>query len=166
MRDRSPPFALAAAIVLLDRITKLWIQATVSLYDAHPVIPGFFDIVHTENRGMAFGLFSDGESSLRSVLLVGVALVVLVFVSAMLWRLPSQPVHGRRLTGVALALVLGGAVGNVYDRLFRGSVTDFLDIYVGEVHWPAFNVADSAITIGAGLLALSLFADKGRVKEG
>jgi len=166
MRAPIPAFALAAAIIVLDRLTKLWVQTEVSLYESHTVVPGLFDIVHAENRGMAFGLFSDGESGFRSVLLVGVALAVLVVVSVMLWRLPARPGGGRRLTGTALALVLGGAVGNLYDRAFRGSVTDFLDVYVGDWHWPAFNVADSAITIGAILLALSVVVDKDHGGEG
>ena len=165
MRERIPAFALAAVIIVLDRWTKLWIEAEVSLYDSHTVIPGFFDIVHTENRGMAFGLFSDGESAIRRLLLVGVALVVLLVVVAMLWKLPSEAGRTSRLTGSALALVLGGAIGNLYDRAIRGSVTDFLDVYLGDWHWPAFNVADSAITIGAILLAMSLLLDKNRGEE-
>jgi len=165
MHQRIPAFALVAVIIVLDRLTKLWIQAEVSLYDSRTVIPGFFDIVHAENRGMAFGLFSDGESAIRRLLLVGVALVVLLAVAAMLWKLPSQTGRTSRLTGSALVLVLGGAIGNLYDRAFRGSVTDFLDVYVGDWHWPAFNVADSAITIGAALLALSLLLHKNRGEE-
>jgi len=156
MRHRAWLFALVAGIVVLDRVTKLWIQASVSLHEVHTVIPGFFDIVHAENRGMAFGLFNDGESSLRRLLLVAVALVVLVVVARILWRMPADDAAGHRFTGLSLALLLGGAVGNFYDRLFHGSVTDFLDFYVGGYHWPSFNVADSAITVGAVLLALSL----------
>lgn len=156
MDARYRAFALSAVIVVLDRVTKLWIQATVDLYDAINVIPGFFDIVHTENKGMAFGLFSDGESTFRTVLLVGVASVVLVFVGVTLWRQPRELPASQRFSRFALALIFGGAVGNLYDRLFRGSVTDFLDVYIGSHHWPAFNVADSAITVGALLLALDL----------
>jgi len=165
MRKRLPAFALAAAVIILDRLSKLWIQSEVSLYETRTVIPGLFDIVHTENRGMAFGLFSGGESTLRSVLLVGVALVVLVVVVVMLWRMPSQAGGGSRLMSGALALVLGGAMGNLYDRAFRGSVTDFLDVYWGTWHWPAFNVADSAISVGAILLMLTLVTEKERAKE-
>ena len=157
MDPRYRAFALSTAIVVLDRITKLWIQAEIGVYDTIKVIPGFFDIVHTENKGMAFGLFSDGESSVRTVLLVGVAAVVLVFVGVTLWRQPRELPANQRFTRLALALILGGAFGNLYDRLFRGSVTDFLDVYIGSYHWPAFNVADSAITIGALLLAFDLF---------
>ncbi|MCP5115385.1 MAG: signal peptidase II [bacterium] len=164
MDPRYRAFALALVIVVLDRITKLWIQAKVSLYDVHNVIPGLFDIVHTENKGMAFGLFSEGESTLRTVLLVGVASVVLVFVVISIWRTPRELPPGQRYIRLSLGLILGGAVGNLYDRIVRGSVTDFLDIYVGEHHWPAFNVADSAITIGAVLLALDLLLP-GRARE-
>ncbi|MCP5119587.1 MAG: signal peptidase II [bacterium] len=157
MDPRYRAFALAAVIVLLDRVTKLWIQAKVDLHNSYKVIPGFFDIVHTENKGMAFGLFNEGESTLRTVLLVGVAAVVLVFVIVSLWRQPKELPADQRFTRLALTLILGGAIGNLWDRLFRGSVTDFLDVYISGYHWPAFNVSDSAITVGALLLAFDLF---------
>lgn len=165
MRQRVALFALAAGIVVLDRVTKLWIQASVSLHETHTVIPGVFDIVHTENRGMAFGLFNDGDSFLRRFLLVAVALVVLLVVARILWRLPASDVRDHRFTQLSLALILGGAVGNFYDRLLRGSVTDFLDFYVGDYHWPSFNVADSAITVGAALLALDLLTGRRRQED-
>lgn len=149
-------FALAGGVVLIDRLTKTWLEASVAYGDTHSVIPGFFDIIHTRNRGMAFGLFADGGGVWRTVLLVGVAVAVLVLVAGFLWRLPRELPAGQRSTRVALALILGGALGNVYDRIVQGSVTDFLDFYIGGYHWPAFNAADSAITIGAALLALDM----------
>ena len=160
MDCRITSFALAGAVVLLDRLTKIWIQTSVSLGDQIPVIQDFFDIIHTENRGMAFGLFSGSTSPWRPVLLVGVAFVVLLFVTGMIWKLPRELSQGQRFTYVALGLILGGAIGNLYDRAIVGSVTDFLDVYVGQYHWPAFNVADSGITIGAILLGIDLLWPK------
>lgn len=148
--------ALAAGIVGLDRVTKLWIEANVELYGVVPVLPGLFDIVHTQNRGIAFGLFAEGGGAWRTTLLTAVAFVVLSGVAALIWRLPREYPARPRWPAVSLGLILGGAAGNLYDRVVRGSVTDFLDVYVGEHHWPAFNVADSAITVGAVLLALGM----------
>lgn len=156
MNHRSLAYGLAGGIVLLDRITKIWIQRSLTLTDRIPVIPGLFDIVHTENRGMAFGLLNEGASAGRTFLLVGVACAVLLVVGYLIWRLPKELPPHQRFTPAALGLILGGAVGNVYDRAVQGSVTDFLDVYVSRYHWPAFNVADSAITIGAILVALEL----------
>ena len=156
MDRRTLPFTLAGVVVLLDRITKIWIESRVSFQETIPVIPGFFQIIHTRNRGMAFGLFSEGSSGFRTVLLVGVALVVLLLVAGLIWKLPRRAPAHEKFTAAALGLILGGAVGNLYDRVLRGSVTDFLDVHAGDLHWPAFNVADSAITIGAVLVALDL----------
>ena len=156
MSRRTLSLTLAAVVLLGDRVTKVWIESHLSFSDTIPVIPGVFNIVHTQNRGMAFGLFSDGASASRNLLLAAVALVVLLFVAGLIWRLPPQAPRGQRFTPTALGLILGGALGNLYDRLLKGSVTDFLDLHAGSLHWPAFNIADSAITIGAVLLALEL----------
>ena len=154
MHSRLVSFGLSAAVVVLDRISKLWVEATISPYETIPVIPGFFDLIYTRNRGIAFGLFADAEGQLRPVLLIGVALAVLCAVAVLIWRLPRRPDPRHRWLPAALGLILGGAAGNLYDRIVYGSVTDFLDVYVGDWHWPAFNVADSAITTGALLLVL------------
>ena len=148
--------ALAGGIVGLDRLTKLWIEANVEIYGTVPVLPGLFDIVHTQNRGIAFGLFAEGGGAWRRTLLTAVAFLVLSGVAALIWRLPRDYAARPVWSAASLGLILGGAVGNLYDRVVRGSVTDFLDVYVGEHHWPAFNVADSAITVGAALLALGM----------
>lgn len=160
MDRRIISFALAAGVILLDRLTKIWIQTSLPLGETIPVIPDFFDIVHVENRGMAFGLFSGGDGAWRPVLLVGLASVVLLFVAGMIWRLPEELRKGQRFAYLSLGLILGGAAGNLYDRAVARSVTDFLDVYVGPYHWPAFNVADSAITVGAILLGIDLFWPK------
>jgi signal peptidase II len=150
-------FAIAAVVFFLDRVTKVWIEQTVSLWDSYHVIPGFFDIVHTKNKGAAFGMFSEGDSQLRTFLLIGVSVAVLIFVAYVLLRPGSGGFAETRVTIVGLALVLGGALGNIYDRAVHGQVTDFLEFYTGSWRFAAFNIADSAITVGAGLLILDMW---------
>jgi signal peptidase II len=154
MDRRLVSFGIASGVVILDRLTKMWIDASVSIWDTYVVIPHFFNIVHTQNRGAAFGLFADSSSEWRGFLLMGVSLAVLALVAVLLWQFPQQAAKSQWVSRLGLALVLGGAIGNLYDRAVYGSVTDFLEFYIGRYHWPAFNVADSAITIGAALLAL------------
>ncbi|HEV8267537.1 MAG TPA: signal peptidase II, partial [Thermoanaerobaculia bacterium] len=117
------------------------------------VIPGFFDLTHVKNPGAAFSLFSQMESPFRGILLNSVAIGV--FLAVLVYSLKT-PVDATRLQ-VGLSLVLGGAVGNLVDRFRFGSVTDFLEVYVGPHHWPTFNVADSAITVGVLLLAWDIW---------
>lgn len=143
-------YGLAGAVFAIDRVTKGIIEARVGAFDTHVVIPGFFDIVHSQNSGAAFGLFAESSSEWRTVLLIGFSCVALVALTVMLWRTPRLD----RMTATALALILGGAMGNVFDRVRWGTVTDFLLFYIGQYQWPAFNAADSAIVIGSGLLLL------------
>lgn len=119
-----------------------------------PVIPGWLRIIHTENPGAAFGMLADGNPWLRSGILVGVSGLVLVFVAKALWSAKAS--FTGALTRTALALIFGGALGNLYDRVVYGTVTDFIEVYRGGWSFPAFNVADSAITIGAILLMIDL----------
>jgi signal peptidase II len=160
MSSRLVVYGIAAAIFLLDRLTKAIIQAQVAKEDIYVVIPGLFNIVRVENRGAAFGLFRDIDNEWRAFFLVGISMLVLALVAAVLWRPSAGGVAGDRASRLALSLVLGGALGNLYDRLVNGAVTDFLDFYLAEFHWPAFNVADSAITVGAGLLLLDLWLSR------
>jgi len=157
MRGRLLPLAVALAVLLADRVTKIWIVANVSIWDIHPVIPGFFSIIHSENEGMAFSILADADSHWRGLVLIGISLCVLGLIVWLFWQATSlRATRERAHSPYALALLLGGALGNLYDRLFRGSVTDFLDFSIGSYHWPTFNVADSAITVGAVLLALEM----------
>ena len=144
--------AIAAGVFLADRLTKMLIESTFPLYSARSVVPGFFQIVHVTNEGMAFGLFNDNPSPFKTALLILASAVALGAVIYMLWT--AAP--GSTLQPVALSLILGGAAGNLFDRVRQGRVVDFLDFYVGDLHWPAFNLADSAIVIGGGLLLLYL----------
>jgi signal peptidase II len=157
MIRRFYPFAIAAAIFALDRVTKWLIQTRVTAWDDLVVIPNFFNIVHAENRGAAFGIFSDSTGAMHNILLVGLSLAVAAFIATVLWRQQVGPLSRNWMLRAGLALVLGGALGNVYDRITAGTVTDFLEFYVGTHSFPSFNVADSAITTGAGLLLLDMW---------
>lgn len=154
MHYRAVPFAIAFAILVLDRVTKLIIQTHVTAMDTVRVIPGFFNIVHAENPGAAFGFLADSGSPWRNVFLIGLSATVLIFITTLLWKAQGTE---SRLLRVGLALVLGGAAGNLYDRLAAGTVTDFVEVYAGQHFFPAFNVADSAISIGAALLLLDMW---------
>jgi signal peptidase II len=160
MPSKTGALLIAGLVIVLDRLTKAWVEQSVSLFDVHAVIPGFFNIVHTQNTGMAFGLLAESSGAWRTIFLIGVAFGILLLVTISLWNLPAQLPPGQKYIRLALALILGGAIGNLYDRIARGSVTDFLEFYVGEYHWPAFNVADSAITIGAALLLVDLLRSR------
>jgi signal peptidase II len=153
---RLKAYGLAAAVFALDRLSKWIIETRVSAFDVYQVIPGFFDIVHSQNRGVAFGLLNDSTSVWRTMVLVVFSAAALLVVAALLWKSARLD----RLTGIALALILGGAAGNLFDRILWGRVTDFLELYVGELHWPTFNLADSCIVIGSALLLLELLRPK------
>ena len=153
VRLRALYLALAAGVVLLDQATKAMIRAWVPLHDRIVVIPGFFDVTHVQNTGAAFGLFAGATSPYRPILLNSVAFAVFVLVLVYAFK---SPVHWKRLQ-LALAGILGGAVGNLIDRIGTGSVTDFLRLHAADRwEWPSFNVADSAITVGVVLLALDI----------
>ncbi len=154
---RKYQFLIAAAVVLLDRVTKLLVVRSIPVAHEIPIIPGLFQLCHWENTGAAFSMFADSSSPFRTAGLIvfsGVAIAVVLY---LLWkRAPSLDT-----ISVSLCLILGGAAGNLWDRMAQGTVTDFLDFYIGEHHWPPFNVADSAIVIGAVLLMFKLlFAPK------
>ena len=153
---RVKAYAMAAGVFALDRLSKWVVENNVDSMDTVRVIPGLFNIVHSENRGMAFGILNDSTAEWRTTLLVVLSAAAVVFVAAMLWnahRLDRNSFWG-------LTLILGGAAGNVFDRATFGRVTDFLDFYVRDYHWHTFNVADSAIVIGSGLLLLDLLRPK------
>jgi signal peptidase II len=149
-------FLIALLVIALDRLTKWTIAHKLSLHDGVQVIPGFFRIIHTENPGAAFGIFADSPSQWKVALLIVFSVIALLIVSALLWKNS----HTLTTTGVGLALILGGAVGNLWDRLVSGHVVDFLLFYIGPYQWPAFNVADSAIVVGAGMLVFEILFTK------
>jgi signal peptidase II len=151
------PLMVAVLVVVGDRLSKIEIQRALSSYDSIPVIAGWFRIIHTENPGAAFGMLAEGNPFLRSLILIGVSGVVLLFVAWALWSERSTLKSG--LTRFGLSLILGGACGNLYDRVVHQTVTDFIEVYHGGWAFPAFNVADSAITIGAMLLLIDLWRE-------
>lgn len=155
-RARAIHFLLALVIVLLDRWTKRLVAARIAMYTHIQIIPGFFRITHTENTGAAFSLFADSPSHWKTALLIGFSFVAMVIVSVLLWR-QSQALN---ITGIALSLILGGAVGNLWDRVASGRVVDFLLLYVKQYQWPVFNLADSAIVVGASLLVIEILFHK------
>lgn len=144
---------IAALVVLFDQMSKWLVAQKIALHDGVDVVPGFFRLTHVQNQGAAFGLFSDSTSEWKVAMLILFSVAALAVVSALLWK------NGNAMnaTAVALSLVFGGALGNLWDRVSSGRVIDFLDIYYGSHHWPAFNVADSAIVIGALLLLSEIF---------
>lgn len=154
MAGRVPPFLIALMVVALDRISKIAARDSLSSYVGVPVIPGLVRLVHTENPGAAFSFLSEGNPILRSIVLIGVSAVVLLFVVNALWK--NHPSFATPLIRLGLALVLGGAAGNLYDRVLHGTVTDFIEVYHGSWSFPVFNVADSAITVGAILLLFDM----------
>jgi signal peptidase II len=151
-RTHTVHFLLALFIVILDRWTKRLVAARIAMYHHVQIIPGFFRLTHTENTGAAFSLFADSPSEWRTGLLIGFSLVAMVVVMVLLWK-QSRPLN---LTGIALSLILGGAVGNLWDRIVSGRVVDFLLFYYKQYQWPVFNLADSAIVVGAGLLVIEI----------
>lgn len=139
--------------VALDQATKLWISQTYPLHSITPVIQGFFNLVYVTNRGAAFSLLSNWSSPFVALFFAGVSLVILGVLGYLFWRLPAQD----NLAAAGYSLVMAGAVGNLIDRLRLGEVIDFLDFYVSRFHWPAFNIADSLVCIGAGVLLIAIW---------
>ena len=141
---------LSLAVLVLDQVTKLWIESSFTLHERVPVINGFFDLMLAYNKGAAFSFLADQDGWQRwffTVLSVVISIVLLVW----LRRLPSS----HRWTAFAIALVIGGAIGNLIDRIAYGHVVDFLLVYIDPWYWPAFNVADSAISIGVVILIIT-----------
>jgi len=147
-------FAISVLVVILDRITKHIVSVQLPNGQAHTVIPGFFRITDVHNTGAAFSMFAENASpvTVRNILIAFSVVAVIVLIG-MLCRV------GRYLTvtSVALALILGGALGNLYDRVVYHYVIDFLEVHIVHYHWPDFNVADSCIVIGACLLLIEIF---------
>jgi signal peptidase II len=143
---------IALVVVVLDRWTKHVVAQRIPLYAHIRVIPGFLSLTHTENTGAAFSLFADSTAPWKTGLLIAFSGIALVVVSVLLWKNH----HTHMVTGIGLSLIMGGALGNLWDRLARGRVVDFLLFYYKRYQWPVFNLADSAIVVGAGLLVLEI----------
>jgi signal peptidase II len=150
-------FATVAVLVFLaDQLTKSLVQQSIPLHTLVPVIPHFFNLTDTRNPGAAFGLFSDSASPWRTALLIAVSVVLLAVVIGVIGR--SRTIRWE--ASVALALITGGASSNLIDRIRFGRVTDFLDFHFRGYHWFTFNLADSAIVVGAFLLIIHLLSSE------
>lgn len=154
---------LSAGVIALDRLTKLYIQHALSPFDNIPVVPDLLRIVHVENPGAAFGMLAEGNPALRALILIGVSFLVMCLVVAALWM--RSVTEEAMINFLALGAILGGAGGNLYDRIVHGTVTDFIEVFHGSWSFPAFNVADSAITVGAFCLVLNTLFRPGQMNR-
>jgi len=152
--------AILALIFVADQLTKFWVVNTFALYDSQVVIPGFFNLVYVTNKGAAFSIFASVESPLRHYFFVTINIIAFFGLSIAAYKMRRDHVFYT----VSFALIAAGALGNVVDRIRHGAVIDFLDFYFGSYHWPAFNVADSAICVGVALLFIINFRDSKRDK--
>lgn len=152
-----PLAAVAGLVLVLDRVTKLAVADGMPYGASRTVVDGFFNLVHWRNTGIAFSMFAESPSWFRAAALPVISTAAVVAIVVMLRKQGAV----RASVRFAVALIVAGAAGNLYDRLRFGYVTDFLDFFVGSYHWPAFNVADCAITVGAGMLILDSFLDRG-----
>jgi signal peptidase II len=158
---RAVYLVIALVVVVLDRWSKHVVAQRIRLYSHIQIIPGLFRLTHTENTGAAFSLFADSPAHWKTGMLIGFSGIALVVVSVLLWK--NERAH--TVTGIGLSLILGGAVGNLWDRLARGRVVDFLLFYYKQYQWPVFNLADSAIVVGAGLLVVEILFHKSSAPE-
>jgi lipoprotein signal peptidase len=147
-------------VIITDQLTKLYIDRTMKLYQSIPVIDGLFSITYLRNKGAAFSFLSDASWRLPFFLLATAVAVIAII--AAFCKLKDE----QRFAAFSLSLILSGAIGNLIDRVRMGEVIDFLDVYWKTHHWPAFNVADSAICVGVAMLALDLFLEERRAKRG
>jgi signal peptidase II len=144
--------AAIGAIVVIDQLTKFMVKATIPLYSKREIIPNLLDFTHVQNTGAAFGVLNAAEFPYKSAVMIGIATLALVAISLYARQLGSD----EKLSRYGLALILGGAFGNLIDRAIAGYVVDFVDVYWGEAHFWAFNVADAAISMGAVLVLLDM----------
>lgn len=155
IRRRLPYIALIAAVLILDRWSKWMIDTTLSLNQTITVIDGLFNITYVPNTGIAFGILNSASMPSKRILFSLFAAAAAMGVA--IYSLRSSA--SNRLLQTGLALILAGALGNMYDRIAHGYVIDFLDFYLRSYHWPSFNVADSALVAGVGLLVLEILRD-------
>jgi signal peptidase II len=144
---------VSTGVVVLDQVTKRLVASMIDLHDSHELVAGLASLTHVRNRGAAFGFLSNADLPYQAVLFSVLSVVALLAIAAYAFKLPVA----HKWTQVALALIMGGAVGNLIDRMVHGFVIDFVDVYWRAHHWPAFNVADSCISIGVVMLVLELF---------
>ena len=148
-------YLIALGVLLLDQATKQVIIRSLRLGEGFPVVPGYFDITFVLNPGAAFSFLATLSERVRNPFFIAISVTAIVLIVVY----HSRFAHQHRLASVALSLVLGGATGNLMDRLRYGVVVDFLDLHIHQYHWPVFNVADSAISVGVSLMLLEMLLD-------
>ncbi len=148
--------SVTGLVIFFDQLTKLQIMQTMRLHESIPIVPNLFSLTYIRNPGAAFGLLAGSSNAFRMVFFGLTSIFALVLLCTILFRMPERDWMGR----LSVAGILGGAVGNLIDRLRYGEVIDFLDVYVDTYHWPAFNVADSAITVGVIVLIIHFAFEK------
>lgn len=163
MKRPNPLLLLGSlGVIALDQVSKWAVSKSVPLYECYPVIDGFLNLVHVKNRGIAFGILNRPGGNLTLYLLTLMTLIAVFFL--VFWFMRTRAEERGTING--LILIIGGAVGNLIDRVRVGEVIDFLDFHIGSFHWPAFNIADSAITVGTFWLALNLLFSGGFKGDG
>lgn len=154
-------FFVFFAIVVLDQITKILVVKTMDLYQSIPVVDGFFNLTYILNPGAAFGIMAELDDSFRQLFFIIVTIAAIIVVSVLAYK---ERIH--RLRFFSYVLIISGAFGNLIDRIYIGKVIDFFDFYVGHYHWPAFNIADSSISVGIFLLIVDLlFVKEGKIEN-
>lgn len=154
--NNKPFYGIAAAIIILDQLSKFIVQQKLDLGQIIPIIPSFFNLTYVLNPGAAFGFLSGASAAFRGPFFITISVLAVLFI--LYYRSRHREIGV--LPSVALALILGGALGNLIDRLRLGMVVDFLDFYYRSYHWPAFNLADSAITVGVALMIFEIVMDR------
>ncbi|MEK6560732.1 MAG: signal peptidase II, partial [Nitrospirota bacterium] len=151
---------VAGGVTILDQLSKLAVQRMLTLHNPVEIIPGFFNLTYIFNPGAAFGLFGNITETLRLTILIGVSVIAFAILFYMYIKIKDRD----NLILIPIAMIIGGAVGNLIDRVRFQMVVDFLDFYWGRFHWPAFNIADSAITVGTIILVVTiLFTEKRQI---
>ena len=146
-----------SGIIIVDQVSKFYIQQTLELHQSFVIIDGFFNLTYIRNPGAAFGILADHGNGIRTLFLTGVGFLAVLLLAFYFNRSPEEA----WVSHLSFALILGGAFGNLLDRIRLGEVVDFLDFYLGKFHWPAFNVADSSISVGLTLLVIFSFTKRG-----
>jgi signal peptidase II len=154
-------FLVSNALILIDQYTKFLVNTHIPLYYSIKVIDDFFNLTHVRNPGVAFGLFADQESEYKVLVFILISSVAILAILLIYYQTPDD----KKMVRTGLIMIFSGAIGNLIDRVAYKEVIDFVDIYFGNYHWPAFNFADACITIGVGFMILDLFQDEPEQKD-
>lgn len=145
-------FVISNFLIILDQLTKYFVASHIPKHMSLRVIDGFFSLTHIRNSGVAFGLFAESESDIKVTIFIVFSVVAIMAILLFFWETPPD----KKMVLIALILIFSGAIGNLIDRILYAEVIDFLDFFIGRYHWPAFNIADSCITIGVALMFVDI----------